>query len=122
MWSSDFWLFSQLHCVSGAASALIFQGRVMFFRCIDIRMAEYISHQINISGFPVEIGAVSASQLVRRDLFQGSDDFRIFFYQVLYAANGHSLSLKGEKESIFVPFFRKNLFPFVQTIENIRHK
>lgn len=37
------------------------------FRGIDIGVAKHIRNQINISGFPVQIGAVGAAKLMRRD-------------------------------------------------------
>ena len=53
--------FPQFHRIPRASTPFILQGRIMLFRGIDIRMPQDISYQIDITGFPVQIGAVGAA-------------------------------------------------------------
>ena len=53
--------FPQFHRIPRASTPFILQGRIMLFRGIDIRMPQDISYQIDITGVPVQIGAVGAA-------------------------------------------------------------
>lgn len=53
--------FPQFYRIPRASTPFILQGRIMLFRGIDIRMPQDISYQIDIAGFPVQIGAVGAA-------------------------------------------------------------
>ena len=39
---------------------------------IDVLVAQYVRHQIDIPGFPVQIGAKGAAQLVGGDVLEGT--------------------------------------------------
>ena len=42
-------------------AAILAHGGVMFTGCIDIFVSKHLSYQIDITGFPVQIGAVGAA-------------------------------------------------------------
>ena len=48
---------------------IVLHRSVMLPRGIDILMAKYISHEVNIARILIEHRTVGAAQLVRRDLF-----------------------------------------------------
>lgn len=75
----------------------------MLARCVDIRMPQHIRNQINVSRFPVEIGAECAAQFMGTDLFfQGRRYFGVFLDHVFNGTLRDPAPLDGEEKGVFV--------------------
>ena len=77
--------------VAGTASTLILERGVVLFRGVDIVVAEYIRHEVDIAGFLLEVRAIGGAQLMWCDMFRRCDGFRIFLHHVLDGADTHAL-------------------------------
>lgn len=87
--------FTQSDFVCRHAASFVFQRGIMLFRRIDVLMPEYVGHKVDIAGFTVEGGAVSASQLVGRDFFQTRYGRRVFFYHIFHRTDTDPAVLHG---------------------------
>ena len=79
-------------------------------------MPQHVRDQIDIVGLAVEVRAVGAAELVRRNIFDRRDLARILLYQVFYAAYADPLFLKGEEERLLMSGQRNDQFPLIQVI------
>ena len=66
----------------------------MFSGGIDILMSQNIGDEIDVSGFFVEVGTVGTAQLMRSDMLDSSDKFRILSYQVFYGSHPNPFLLQ----------------------------
>ena len=99
------------------APVILGDGRVMLARGVDVRVAEHVSNQVNIAGFPVEIGAEGAAQLVRADLFfERRGDGGVLLDHVFHGPLGDAPPLDREKESVFMAGQRFDLFALLEVI------
>ena len=69
--------------VAGTASTLILERGVVLFRGVDIVMAEYIRHEVDIASFLIEVCAIGGAQLMRGDMLRRCDGFCIFLHHFL---------------------------------------
>lgn len=46
-------------------------------------MAQNLGNDVDIAGFPIEVGAECAAKFVRSDVFKGGDYTAVFFDQIL---------------------------------------
>ncbi len=81
---------------------------------INVLVSQDICHQINISGFPVQIGTEGAAKLVWRDFLEGGHIAGVFLDQIFHSTNGDAAILKGEKQRIFMTLQRNDQFPFLE--------
>ena len=77
----------------------------MFFGGVDVAVAEYVRHHVDVARRAVEVGAVGAAQFVRGDLFERRGDRGIFLDQILHRAHAYPPDLQGEKECVRVADF-----------------
>lgn len=55
----------------------------MFFSGVDVVMAQNFGNDVDIAGFPIEVGAECAAKFVRSDVFKGGNYTAVFFDQIL---------------------------------------
>ena len=93
MWSGvlSVSIFSQLNFISGQPPLVFVGSCIVLSSRIYIGVAQNIRYEVDVPGFPVEVGAVSASQFVRRDRFDRIDDGSVLFDQVLDGTYAHPL-------------------------------
>ena len=106
-------MFPQRNGVSGKPAPVVFDRGIVFPGRIDIFMAQYICHQIDIAGFPVETGAVCTAELMRRYFFQIRHQAAVFFYQIFHTAHLQPFLLQLQKQCVFMSFFGNRMFPFL---------
>lgn len=87
-----------LICWGRHAPALIQHGGVVPPGGVHVRMAQHVRHQIDIAGFPIEIGAEGAAQFVgTQTLFQGRGGGGVFFDHFFHRPHADALFLQGKK-------------------------
>ena len=80
-------------------------------------MAEHIRNQVDISGFVIKIGRISAPEFMRTDLWlERSSNGSVFFDKILNGALCDPLFLQAEKKRVFISGQRFNGIPFLQVI------
>ena len=109
--------FAQCNGFGGHSAPAVLKGSIMLFRRINVFMAENVSHKIDISSFIIKICAISAAQLMRRNIFHGGYSFCVFFNQIFNGTDRHPFSLHGEEESVSMPRKGLNSFPFLKVGE-----
>ena len=97
--------------VAGTASTLILERGVVLFRGVDIVMAEYIRHEVDIASFLIEVCAIGGAQLMRGDMLRRCDGFCIFLHHVLDGADTHALHTEGEEEGVLMAWRRGLVLP-----------
>ena len=65
---------------------------------VYIAVTEYLSDDVNVVSLIIKARAECAAQLMRRDIFERSDDRGILFNQILHSAHGDPAFLQRKKQ------------------------
>ena len=88
----------------------------MLFGRIYIPVPENVRYKVNIAGFLVKSRTIGTAQLMRSDLFCGSDLSGIFFYQVFDGLHPDTFSLRRVEECVFMAGEGSDVFPDFQIV------
>ena len=104
----------QLNFADNAAARVLAYSRIMFTRRVYVLMPEDVRNDVDISRSFIKRRAVSTSEFMRRNFFEGRDDFRVFVHQILHSAHRNARFLGGEKQGVLAAVCK---FTFVLIVE-----